>query len=169
MKTITITLMLLLAATFSVQAQGFRGKGNSGFGGDGMARIEEFVEELDLTDEQIDQIIEIKADARDAMQKNRSEMRGLREEMRLELQKDEPSKENLYSLIDKIADLEKAGKKLRIDNMLAIRKVLTEEQVDEFKSMRWEDRKERRAERRERRRGRRHGGGQGRMMNDPEW
>lgn len=103
------------------------------------SRAQQMAQHLDLTDEQQQQIKEIrKAKARDQIQRQ-NQIRELRAEMRTAMTQDQIDKSKINDLIDQIGVLEIAGKKERAATMIEIRELLTDDQrllFDQYKNRR---------------------------------
>lgn len=97
--------------------------------------FERITRELKLTEEQKAQIkAEMEKDRKD-MEKNQAEVKKLAEEMKAELEKDAPDRARIHDLIKKLADKRAEMEIRRMDNLLAMRKLLTPEQREKFKEM----------------------------------
>jgi Spy/CpxP family protein refolding chaperone len=111
--------------------------GMGGFGGMmGMPPLERIAEKLELTDEQIARIEEI----RDAAKPKRAELRKrvlrLQNSLQGELLEDDPDKVAALELVASIGEATTELRKLALEERLEMRAVLTDEQRDELMSMR---------------------------------
>jgi Spy/CpxP family protein refolding chaperone len=92
------------------------------------SRAQEMAQQLNLTDEQQQQIKQIRSfNAREQIQRQ-NQIRELRAEMRTAMTQDQVDRSKINNLIDQIGALEIAGNKERAATMIAIREVLSEEQ-----------------------------------------
>jgi len=130
MKQTLIKPALLLALTLVVAIPAIA-QPQRGFRGAGEGR-ETMVTELKLSAEQEQQMQDLRfareakaIDLRADLQQERLKLRKLR-------QADEPNKKKLYAQVEKIGSVEVKMDKSRIDHLLAVRGVLTEEQFKIF-------------------------------------
>jgi len=90
------------------------------------------IQELDLTEEQQDQM----KDLRYAHGKTMIDLRGNMKSAQLDLRKlktdDEPNKKKIYAQIDQVGKARTAMDKAQVDHQLEVRKVLTEDQYKIF-------------------------------------
>lgn len=141
--------------------QGFgNGQGrHSGQGmGFGLRAIESMAKELDITDEQMAQILEVQEGMEVKAIHNRSAMRKLRMQMRNAMQQDNPDRSAIHKLIEEIGTLETTIHKNRVDTFLNISAILTPQQreaLEDAREDRRDSRREARTERRQNRRSRR--------------
>jgi Spy/CpxP family protein refolding chaperone len=96
--------------------------------------------ELNLTTDQMDKIKKI-ADGLPKKGDNKDEMKKDRDAIKEEMDKDSPDEAKIVDIMTKIADKRVAAMKTRIHTELAVRAVLTKDQIAQLKKMR-EDRKE---------------------------
>ena len=133
------------------------GRGNSeGRGG----KLDRWIQELNLTADQQQEIQRIREDSRDDIEPLRNEIRQAREEMR-NLMSSNPSDGDLRSQHRQMQELHREMSNLRFEQMLKVRRILTEEQrreLAEKMQQRWDDRENGQGQ--GRRQGRRQGGGQ---------
>jgi Spy/CpxP family protein refolding chaperone len=105
-----------------------------------------WLEEIDLTDEQIDQIRALRADQRDEMQALHEELWTARETMH-DLMSGDATEAELRAQHEQIQILHRAVADKRFENMLAVRQIMTPEQRAEL-GERMEHHREFRQERR---------------------
>lgn len=158
---ILATMVLVFAASALAQGSGGRfgqGKGHGRSLGDGQFvpehRMEKLKEKLELSDEQAAAIETIRQAGREKSVALRKEMMRLRNELKGEMLKDEPSEKTALSLVDKIGALKTELQANRMKNRLEVRRQLTPQQRDKM-LMRHGS-----FERDHGRKGSRHGGGQ---------
>jgi Spy/CpxP family protein refolding chaperone len=108
------------------------GDGPGIMGAEGVFR---FVDELKLTDDQTKQLHDLRDSSKRDLFTARNEMMMTVWDIQDEMKKDSPDKTKLYSLSDKIADSEKKIARLRIDQMLRIKSILTKEQFEKLTHM----------------------------------
>lgn len=101
------------------------GKNPSVFGADG---IFDLYEELDLTQDQLLKIKQLRTESREKTLNLRHEIHMTFMEQKEELEKDAPDTKKLDATCDKISDSQKALMKLRLNDMLEVKKILTPEQ-----------------------------------------
>jgi len=95
------------------------------FGPDGVFKL---VDELKLSDDQVKKLHSIKDSSKRDMFTAHNEMMMIICDIQDEMKKEAPDKSKLYSLADKIADSQKKIARLRIDQMLQVKSVLTPDQ-----------------------------------------
>ena len=156
LKTILITgiLALTLVAAGSAlaqgpgkgqgQGQGMMGRGmgpgnhpgfDQGFGSRGEFRLERMAARLGLTDEQAEAIEKIREDGRKGNLELRKQTMRLRNELRGEMLKDDPSQKTVLDLNAKLGDLRTEKQANRLKNRLAVREQLTPDQRDQMLMM----------------------------------
>lgn len=171
---------MLAAAGFAetAVARGMGGKAGRGMrmgmqmggaGGMGIQRLlnnPEAVEEIWLTDTQVDRLREISTGSQRESIRTRSEVQLLQLDLKSLLQQDNPDIKKIDSLIDNISAKQAEMKKSRIHSMLEMKDVLTDEQQDKLKEYIATKMKERRSGNRSGRGkgGRNRGGGSGAGM-----
>jgi|GEM_PF-1173453 Spy/CpxP family protein refolding chaperone len=94
-----------------------------------------FVVELKLTDEQLNKLHSIKDSGKREVFKSHNEMMLTVWDIQDEIKKDNPDKAKLYAFSDKIAEEQKKIARLRIDQMLSVKAVLTPEQFSKLISL----------------------------------
>ncbi|NES87603.1 MAG: Spy/CpxP family protein refolding chaperone [Moorea sp. SIO2B7] len=131
------------------------GSGGSGDRQGGRGRRGKFMEELNLTTEQQEQIQEIREKYRPQMQQRRETLQKEQETLQ-QMMTGNASRDAILRQHQKVASLRQELGNLRFQSMLDTREVLTEEQRQKFAQMM----EERRGQRRDRRnQGNRSGGG----------
>ena len=135
-------LALTLVAAGAVLAQGpGRGSGSHrcldgdfGSGGEFRSelRLERMAERLGLTQEQTEAITKIRQEGRQENLEIRKEMMRLRNELRGEMLKDDPSQKTVLELNDKLGELRTQRQANRLENRLAVREQLTPQQRDQM-------------------------------------
>ncbi|HUV36470.1 MAG TPA: periplasmic heavy metal sensor [Patescibacteria group bacterium] len=113
-----LVLTLLLSGT--VVAQGGERCGERG------------MRDLGLDKDQIEQFEKARIEHRLEMIDLRAEQRKLRLTMHTELRDGEPDRAELERLVEKIADVRERIEKRRLDHLLAVRKVLNDDQWKQF-------------------------------------
>jgi Spy/CpxP family protein refolding chaperone len=105
--------------------------------GPGMGRMEK-AEELKLTDDQKEGVKEIQYNFNKNAIGLRAELKTSRLELRHLLMQDNPSKNEISKLVDRIADAQKKLLKNQVDKKLALKEILTPEQFEKFMMKRGE-------------------------------
>lgn len=125
-----------LAAAMSPDGQNVsqEGPGDS-VGVLGPEGIFRFVVELKLTDDQLNKLHAIKDSGKREVFKSHNEMMLTVWDIQDEIKKDNPDRAKLYAFTDKIAEEQKKIAKLRIDQMLAVKAVLTPDQFSKLISL----------------------------------
>jgi Spy/CpxP family protein refolding chaperone len=95
-------------------------------------RLERFADELGLSQEQMDQLKELREQGFSQMADFRKDMARVDNEMRGEMLKDNPSADVMRKLVAKRSDLRGKMEMMRIEHRLAMRDILTEEQRDKM-------------------------------------
>jgi Spy/CpxP family protein refolding chaperone len=103
----------------------------------------EKAEELGLTDEQMEDMREVRYNFEKAQIGLRAELKTARLELRHLMMEENPNQSQISGLVDKIADTQKELLKQRVDKKLAMKDILTAEQFKKFMKMRGENRKRR--------------------------
>ncbi len=136
-------LTIILTSAGLATAQGPRhgkgmgqGMGQGGFFGDGDFgpghRLEMMAQRLDLSEEQQSSIKKIHEDGRSAGLEKRKELMRLRNEMKGEMLKDNPSEKAVLAINSKMGALKTEMKALRLKTRLAVREELTPQQRDQM-------------------------------------
>ena len=128
---IVSSLAILLLSGFVATAQA-QGPGGQGRFGDFEQRFEKMAEQLDLTADQTQAIKKIREAGRAEGQKIHKQIMRLQNEKRGELLKDEPDAKTAISLAKEIGSLRTDLRVNRLENRLAVRKMLTTEQRDKM-------------------------------------
>lgn len=139
-NTLLVSALALLLVTGSVALVQAQGPGGRGGRGDHCAmanrgpelRLEKMAEQLDLTADQVQAIEKIRAEGRARNQELRKQVMRLQNEKRGELLKDEPNTDTVIKLTRSIGELRTTMQTNRMENRLAIRKLLTPEQKDKM-------------------------------------
>ncbi len=128
-------LVLLVSLVMAISAMAQRGQGQDqerGRRGEGKMR---WAKELNLSQEQMKEITEIKSSHRETMKGDRDAMKKLHDELKAMIQKDDKSDgydATLRSKHDQITKIRSAKAQSRFDTMLKMRKILTAEQLKKF-------------------------------------
>ncbi len=128
-------LVVGMAAVALAQGPG-QGRGGRGGFGDGdfgpEMRMERMVQRLDLNEEQVTTITEIRTKGRTENLELRKQMMRLRNEKRGEMLKDDPATKTVLGLTTEMGDLRTKMQTNRMSTRLEVRKVLTPEQRDKM-------------------------------------
>lgn len=111
--------------------RGFHGDNNFGSG----HRVEMMAKRLELSEEQLTTITKIHEDSRKDGLEKRKELMRLRNELRGEMLKDDPSEKDVLAINSKMGSLKTEMKALRLKTRLAVREELTAEQRDQMLMM----------------------------------
>lgn len=132
-------ILLSLAATVLVFAAAAMAQGPGGCSGHGRGgdfghghRLEMLTEKLELTEEQVAAITEIREAGQAKGLELHKEMKRLRNELEGEMLKDEPTEEAALGLVGKIGALQTEIQSNRLENRLEVRRQLTAEQRDKM-------------------------------------
>jgi Spy/CpxP family protein refolding chaperone len=93
-------------------------------------RFERLADALGLSQDQMDQIKEMREEGLSQMADLRKQMARLNNDMRGEMLKDDPSADALRKLVIKRSDIRGKMEMMRIEHRLAMRDILTDEQLD---------------------------------------
>jgi Spy/CpxP family protein refolding chaperone len=107
-------------------------------------------DKLELTSEQKEKIRDLRTDSQKEMIKLRADLKIARLELEELLSEDRPDRMEIYRKIEEMGDLKVMLQKNRIDERLAMREILTPEQLDKLKTLRHKRGLHRRQEGRER-------------------
>ena len=113
--------------------------------------LERHADELGLDDATLDKADEIAEEARDASEPLRDAVKAARETLREVVDSDAPTSSEIKDAVQAVADAQASLKTSRIETMLQIRALLTDEQrakLEEMRAERGEQRQERRGQRR---------------------
>lgn len=131
-----VAVMVSAAALASAQGLGNQqGKGMNKRGGRGMGqehRMERMTQRLDLTADQQTAIEKIKENSREKGLEIRKEILRLKNEMKGEMLKDNPSEKSVLALNEKLGELKTEVRANRLKTRLKIREQLTPEQQDKM-------------------------------------
>jgi len=103
-------------------------------GENGENRGERLREELGLSDDQFEQLQELKTEHRGEMKSNREAVQALRTEVKTELKKEEPSISETDRLAEEIGELHTEMTKSLVAHLLEIKEILTPEQFEKMAS-----------------------------------
>jgi len=109
--------------------------------------IERLADELELTEEQRETIRDIRFEHREAEIESKAKLERAKLDMERAMSEDDFDRKKIYTLAEKVTQLEREMKLAGIDNLLRIMEVLTDEQRDRLQELRVE-RAERRMENR---------------------
>lgn len=98
--------------------------------------------ELNLTDDQIAKIKEIKNKSKKDISDLRSEIKTIIQTIQDELKKQNADKDKINVMIDKISENQKKLMKLRLEQFFEVKKILTNEQFDKLTKLLEERKKE---------------------------
>jgi Spy/CpxP family protein refolding chaperone len=93
--------------------------------------------ELGLSEEQQTKLKELHEEMRTEKKEHWDKMKGLREQIRTELGKENPGRTTLDNYVARQAELHKAMAGARMDHLLAVKKILTAEQFDKLLDRHW--------------------------------
>ncbi len=135
-----LVALLVVGTSMMALAEGPRGGGRGHGQGQGGGhgefgpemRIERMAKRLDLSEDQIASIKEIRENGRSDSQELRKQMLRLRNEKQGEMLKDDPSTKKVLALTTELGDLRTKMQTNRMANRLEVRKVLTPEQRDKM-------------------------------------
>ena len=99
-------------------------------------RVVRVFKDLNLTEKQKDELVKLGLENRKELIKQRAELQTLQLDLQALLEPREPDKAKVYAQLDKINKLRNEMAKMRIDNSLKRRAILTEEQWDTLKKSR---------------------------------
>ena len=126
----TLVLFAFAFADHNGQGQGpGPGDGPGIMSADGVFR---FVDALKLSDDQVKKLHELRDSSKRDLFTARNEMMMVVWDIQDEMKKDSPDRAKLYQLSDKIAESEKKIARLRIDQMLKVKEILTKEQFEKL-------------------------------------
>ncbi|MFH1655666.1 MAG: periplasmic heavy metal sensor [Candidatus Omnitrophota bacterium] len=104
------------------------------FGEERKQAIENFTEELELTQEQQEQIKEQRAEKRKQAERIREQLKAKNQELRQELEKEEVDEVKVQVLIAEINDLQAKQLQQRVEGVLKMKEILTPEQHEKLKA-----------------------------------
>jgi Spy/CpxP family protein refolding chaperone len=99
-------------------------------------RVVSVFKDLNLTEKQKDELAKLGLENRKELIKQRAELQTLQLDLQALLEPREPDEAKVYAQLDKINKLRNEMAKMRIDNSLKRRAILTEEQWDTLKKSR---------------------------------
>ena len=127
-------IVIIIASAGLATAQGPRhgqGKGGCEKAGPGH-RVEMMAKHLDLSDDQLTAIKAIHEDSKKDGIEKRKELKRLRNELKGEMLKDNPSEKTVLGINSKMGALKTEMKALKLKTRLAVREELTSEQRDKM-------------------------------------
>jgi Spy/CpxP family protein refolding chaperone len=124
----------LLAAAPETQGETHEGPGDS-VGILGPEGVFKLVDELKLSDDQVNKLHAIKDSSKRDIFAAHNEMMMTVWDIQDEMKKESPDKAKLYAMADKIADAQKKIARLRIDQMLQVKAILTPDQFAKLTSL----------------------------------
>jgi Spy/CpxP family protein refolding chaperone len=134
-----IVVLLLFAFPLMAAAQETQGEAHEGPGDSvgilGPEGVFKLVDELKLSDDQANKLHAIKDSSKRDIFAAHNEMMTTVWDIQDEMKKESPDKAKLYAMADKIADTQKKIARLRIDQMLQVKAVLTAEQFTKLTSL----------------------------------
>ncbi len=123
---IYLALFLTLLASESF-AKGKKDKGEM---------AQKMKQELNLSDEQLEKIKEIRKSKRESQKEMRTQMKRLRDDLHASLGNPKSSKEEIMDKFNKLQSLKQELSKKKIETMLEIRAQLDEKQISKFHELR---------------------------------
>ena len=102
----------------------------------GGQRFDRLMQELELTPEQKTQIESVRSAQESQLMSLRTEMRKLRDDLDQAFQPETLAEGRIYALVDQLAANRARMQKLRIEQRVAMHKILTPEQRKELKELR---------------------------------
>lgn len=127
MNRTTLLLATLIAFTSLSYGQQMKRPGR------GQQAPQKMMQELNLTDEQADKMKELRLDHESDMIDLQASLKKQKLEMRKLMGEDQPNKKKIYTQIEKINDVDVKIQKEKVDHRLAVRSILTEEQLKIYK------------------------------------
>jgi Spy/CpxP family protein refolding chaperone len=123
---IIAVISVLFFTSIAFAQQSGQGWGRRTEGGQG--RFGNIVKELKLSPEQQQQIVEQRKKEREQAQQIREKLKATRDELSRQLDKENPDKAKVYSLVSEMKEL--IGKRIeqKVDRILSLREILTPEQ-----------------------------------------
>ncbi len=129
-KLIVYTTAIILALSLSAQTSFARGHGH----GEKMSGRKQMMKDLELTKEQKEKLTELRKGQKEKRKALKEKLKKAGEEFRAKIQS-EASDEEIRKSHSAMQSLMMEMGSLRMDSMLSLRKVLTKEQKEKFKSM----------------------------------
>ncbi|MFH1622767.1 MAG: periplasmic heavy metal sensor [Candidatus Omnitrophota bacterium] len=134
---VVVVLMVSASAVYANPEKGVR----EGKIGQGKKMRANFIEELNLTPEQQEQLKTQRSANKEDHKQLREKLRAKREELRQELEKQEINKEKVYSIIAEIKVLTGEELEQRVERIISMKEVLTPEQYQQLQEKMKEKRK----------------------------
>ena len=135
---IAVGIIAILFNAAYVSAEGPGAGSGKGPRYDRGAKMDEIMEELGLTDEQKQQLKEMREKHKEGSEEIRKAMRAKRAEMRGELDKPQSDPVKLEGIIGEMAELNKVQMRHRVKGILEMKKVFTPEQYQALNEKRRE-------------------------------
>ena len=144
MKATKIMAVVAVAAMVVLASNAYAGEGwGSDKGENGMKKyFDKMAQELNLTAEQKAALDKQRETTMPKMKALKDKMRSSREQLKAELDKSQPDKAKLASLVEEMKNLTGEQIQMKIDKVLATKTILTPEQSAKMKSMRESKKKE---------------------------
>ena len=133
MKKTVIVILAVFALSLPLLAMPKHGGGARDGGTiDGAEKVMRFADELELTDKQIKQIRDMMSKAKRTSFEARNNIQLSQWDIQDEIKKNKSDKGKINKLIDSISENQKKMMKLRVDNMLEVKKILSAKQFDKL-------------------------------------
>jgi len=129
---VTVAVAMVFAASSAWAGEGWAGHKGEGEKGE---HFEKMTKELNLTPQQKDELEKQRAATKPQMQALKERMRAAHLELKAELDKPTPDKARLAAIVTDLKNLTGEQIQMRIDKVLAMKKVLTSEQSAKMKSI----------------------------------
>ncbi len=144
MKAMKIMTVVAVAAMVVLASNAYAGEGwGSHKGENGMKKhFDKMAQELNLTAEQKAALDKQRETTMPKMKALKDKMRASREQLKTELDKAQPDKAKLASLVEEMKNLTGEQIQMKIDKVLAMKTILTPEQSAKMKSIRETKKKE---------------------------
>lgn len=130
---LTVLLGVMFYLYFTKNAEPFRGPGASGPGADGPDRMARMVSELNLTEEQQKKIKELRDQDKEVMEQKQAAAQETRKKLAEAMKNPSTTDEELRNLFNQADAARDALQTARFDDALAVRSLLTPEQIKKFK------------------------------------
>jgi protein CpxP len=135
MNKLTLALTLLLASNMTFAMAGK---------GDHQKHAEQLQKELNLTDEQLAKVSEIRKDKWKDHKENKEKLKAEKEAFRAAMKDPKTSEEELTAKFENLQKLKNENQRKKFNMMLQMRSVLSPEQLEKFRALRKEHRGDRR-------------------------
>lgn len=130
---------ILSASVWAARPDGGWGAGPRGQHPFDVARMQA---DLGLSDDQVEQLQKMKSDGRSQAIRRRADLRIAQGELSDLLRAPAVDEKAISAKVKQVTDLEAAGTRARVDQRLALRRVLSPEQVEKMRSLRREHHRE---------------------------